>query len=69
MLRLYAIARRRGHLEFYAPVAAGAGIGWTDDLDAAWCIEVEAWAEMVREVLMRHGYNDTFVHVFHVGIE
>lgn len=67
MVPLYAIARRfRGRqLEFYVPVSRGDAVGWTDDLAAAWCWLDEEWALKIQEVLVRHGFVETFVYAFH----
>lgn len=66
MLHLYAIARRRRpqELEFYTPVNGGQAIGWTDDLNHAWCIHIEEWADMVLFEIHRNGHFDAFIHAF-----
>lgn len=61
---LYAVARRGQGIEFYVPRERGYVIGWTGDLDDAWCIERWDWAEAVRQEIERHGIFGTWVHVF-----
>jgi len=64
-LILYAVAKQGGRrIEFYVPLEDRRVIGWTPDLNIAWCIEVQGWAEMVRTELMRRGFAETFLWAF-----